>query len=42
MTEKLGPTDYAELKRLKSWLDTHPKRNELYAYLLNQQPPTDR
>lgn len=42
MTEKLGATDYAELKRLKSWLDTHPKRNELYAYLLNQQPTTDR
>lgn len=38
LTEKLGAADYAELQRLKSWLDDHVHRNELYAYLLHQQP----
>ena len=31
---KLGPQDLAEIKRIKSWIDAHPKRSELYALLL--------
>jgi Zn-finger nucleic acid-binding protein len=34
MAEKLGPDALAEVKRIKSWLDTHPKKAELYAFLV--------
>jgi hypothetical protein len=34
MAEKLGPEALAEVKRIKSWLDTHPKKAELYAFLV--------
>ena len=35
LTEKLGSGDLAEIQRIKAWIDQHPKRNELYAYLAN-------
>ncbi len=45
----LGPQDLAEIKRMKAWIDAHPKRSELYAYLLagtegntTSYTPTDR
>lgn len=34
LTEKLGTEALAEIKRIKAWLDTHPKRAELYAFLV--------
>ncbi len=34
MISKLGPADWQEIQRIKSWLTTHPKRSELYAVLL--------
>jgi len=36
--QKLGPATYGEIKRIKAWLDTHPQKAELYAYLT---PRTD-
>lgn len=38
MTERqfqrqFGDEDYARVRDLKSWLDAHPRRSELYAYL---------
>jgi Zn-finger nucleic acid-binding protein len=36
--EKFGATDYAELRRVKAWLDTHPARHMLLAYLANEDP----
>jgi Zn-finger nucleic acid-binding protein len=35
LIEKLGPEALAEIKRIKAWLDAHPRRRELYAYLLD-------
>ncbi len=31
---KLGTEDLMEIKRIKAWIDGHPKRSELYAFLL--------
>ena len=36
MLEKLGPADFAEVHRIKQWLDSHPKKAELYAFLLGE------
>jgi Zn-finger nucleic acid-binding protein len=33
MGEKLGDADWAEVKRIRAWLDGHPKRSQLYAAL---------
>ena len=33
MAQKLGETDWAEVKRIRAWLDGHPKRAQLYAAL---------
>jgi hypothetical protein len=35
MAQKLGETDWAEIKRIRAWLDAHPKRSELYAALMH-------
>jgi Zn-finger nucleic acid-binding protein len=32
---KLGEADFAEVKRVRAWLDGHPRRAELYAVLLD-------
>jgi len=34
LEEKLGATDYAEIRRVKKWIEKHPHRAELQAYLL--------
>ncbi len=31
----LGDLDYAEIKRIKAWVDTHPKREHLMGFLRN-------
>lgn len=35
---KFGLDDYAELKRVRAWLDGHAKKQELLAYLIDQNP----
>jgi Zn-finger nucleic acid-binding protein len=30
---RLGDADYARAQELRTWLDTHPRRSELFAYL---------
>lgn len=37
LAEKLGEPDFDELKRIREWIDSHPRRNEIYAFLLNPQ-----
>lgn len=34
LAEKLGPEALAEVKRIKAWLDGHPRKAELYAFLI--------
>ncbi|HET6246669.1 MAG TPA: zf-TFIIB domain-containing protein [Tepidisphaeraceae bacterium] len=34
LREKLGDADFAEIQRIKAWLDAHPHRPELYAVLM--------
>ncbi len=36
MLQKLGPADLDEIRRIKAWIDRHPRRNELHAFLMNQ------
>jgi Zn-finger nucleic acid-binding protein len=33
LAQKVGEADWAEVKRVRAWLDAHPHRAELYAYL---------
>ena len=35
---KFGDADFAELKRVREWLDKHPKRNEMLAFLMVENP----
>ena len=35
LRNKLGEADFAEVKRVRAWLDGHPRRAELYAVLLD-------
>jgi Zn-finger nucleic acid-binding protein len=35
---KFGADDYAEIKRIRTWLDTHQKKHELLSYLLDENP----
>lgn len=35
---KFGAGDYAEIKRVRAWLDAHPRRHELLAYLTDRDP----
>jgi Zn-finger nucleic acid-binding protein len=37
MIERFGEQDFAEIVRIKRWIDGHPKRRELLAYLLNNE-----
>ncbi len=37
-TDKLGAEDYAELRRIKSWLYAHPQRVAMLAYLNEEDP----
>jgi hypothetical protein len=30
---RLGDDDYAKVQTMRAWLDPHPKRSELFAYL---------
>jgi hypothetical protein len=36
--EKFGEEDYAEVRRVKAWLDAHPQHNALRAYLNADDP----
>ena len=33
--ERFGADDLAEIRRIKAWLDSHPHKHALYAYLLH-------
>lgn len=35
---KFGAQDYAEIKRIRAWLDERPRRTELLAYLNDRNP----
>jgi Zn-finger nucleic acid-binding protein len=35
---KFGAEDYAEIKRIRSWLNAHEKKQELRAYLIDENP----
>ena len=37
-TERFGAEDYAELRRIRVWLDGHPQRSSLLAYLSERDP----
>ena len=37
---RFGADDYAELKRVRQWLDEHPHKQEILAYL-NDAAPLD-
>ena len=34
---KLGPADFAESNRIKNWLDNHPHRDAILAYLMSEK-----
>ena len=36
--ERFGADDYAEVQRVKAWLDAHPARSMLLAYLADADP----
>ena len=36
--ERFGAADYAEVQRVKAWLDAHPARSMLLAYLADEDP----
>jgi hypothetical protein len=33
LRQKLGAADLEEIKRIKRWIESHPHKSELYAYL---------
>jgi len=35
---KLGEEDYVEIRRIKQWIDQHPRRSILLSYLNNENP----
>jgi hypothetical protein len=35
---RFGADDYAEITRIRAWLQAHPKRPELLAYLTDKDP----
>ncbi len=35
---RFGEDDYAEIKRVRGWLDQHPSKHELLAYLTDKDP----
>lgn len=36
--EKFGCDDYAEVKKIRQWLNLHPKKSDLLAYLTDPDP----
>jgi len=36
--QKFGESDYARIKEIREWLQDHPNRNTLIAFLLDQDP----
>jgi Zn-finger nucleic acid-binding protein len=38
LRERLGEPDFAEAQRIKQWLDAHPQKHALLAYLANPEP----
>ena len=36
--ERFGAEDYEELRRIRRWIDEHPQRSALIAYLNNRDP----
>jgi Zn-finger nucleic acid-binding protein len=36
--EKFGAADYAEVQRVKAWLDAHPQRQAVRAFLTSEDP----
>jgi Zn-finger nucleic acid-binding protein len=39
LAQKLGAADAAEIRRIKQWIDAHPHRAALCAYLLHASDP---
>jgi hypothetical protein len=37
LREKLGEADFAKIQQIKTWLDSHPHRVEMYAILLGDK-----
>ncbi len=37
-TERFGADDYAEVRRIRAWLDAHPQRSFLLTYLSSDDP----
>jgi hypothetical protein len=35
---RFGPVDYVEIERVRVWLATHPKKQNLLAYLTDKDP----
>src|SRR6476469_8534091 len=38
--EKLGAQDMEKIKAIKTWIESHPRKAELYAVLLDKKDPT--
>jgi hypothetical protein len=41
LSDQLGEADLKEIRRIKLWLQTHPKSAELYAYLISDRNACD-
>jgi Zn-finger nucleic acid-binding protein len=37
-TDRFGALDYTEIKRMRAWLDSHPNKQDLLAYLTDTDP----
>jgi Zn-finger nucleic acid-binding protein len=37
LIERLGEGDLAEVRRIKAWIEGHPRRAELYAFLIQRE-----
>ena len=37
-TETFGISDYAELQKMKQWIDKHPKRTAIISFLIDDNP----
>lgn len=42
LRKQIGDADLKEIQRIKSWLQSHPKSNELYAYLLSRREASSK
>jgi hypothetical protein len=36
--ERFGESDYQKIKEIRGWLQEHPNRNNLIAFLLDKDP----